>query len=250
MQTTAFWELSLLSTEEKKVEKLLEDARSFVEVDDLKKAGENIHEAIQIAESVGNKELSKKIMEFVKKFTYSCETQSIELLPIETEGFILDIGGGGEGIIGRLNGKQVIAIDTNERELEETVNEALKIVMDATDLKFLPKSFDFCTAFFSLMYIPKEKHLRVFEEVYRVLKKNGRLLLWDVTIPERIGDYRAFMVRLKIKLPQEETETGYGVKWQRQDIEHFKELAKETKFKVISKWSKGEVFFLELLKGA
>jgi SAM-dependent methyltransferase len=238
-----------LSTEGKKIEKLLEDARSLVEVDDLKKAGEKIHQAIQIAEGVGNEELSKKIMGFVREFTYSCETQSIELLPIKTDGFILDIGGGGEGIIGRLNGKQVIAIDKSERELEETANEALKIVMDATDLKFLPKSFDFCTAFFSMMYIPKEKHLRVFEEVHRVLKDNGRFLLWDVTIPERFGDYKAFMVRLKIRLLEKATEAGYGVDWQSQDIEHFKKLAREIKFEVISEWSNGEIFFLELSKG-
>ena len=58
----------------------------------------------------------------------------------------------GEGIIGNLNGNQVVAIDKNERELKETQNEALKIVMDATELKFLSQSFDVCTSFFSLMY--------------------------------------------------------------------------------------------------
>lgn len=245
---SCFLEAISLSREEKKIEKILEDAGSFIKADDLKKAGEEIHKAFQIAKSKGDEELSMRIMEFVNKFTYSSDPQIIELLPIETDGFILDIGGGGEGIIGRLNGKQVIAIDTNERELEETVNEALKVVMDATDLKFLPNSFDLCTAFFSMMYIPKEKHLRVLEEVHRVLKNNGRLLLWEVTIPKRFGDYKAFMVHLKIKLPKEENETGYGVKWQKQDIKYFKELAKKTKYEIIDEWSKGEIFFLELLK--
>jgi Trk K+ transport system NAD-binding subunit len=32
-----------------------------------------------------------------------------------------------------LNGRQVVAIDTNEEELEETKSEALKIVMDTAD---------------------------------------------------------------------------------------------------------------------
>jgi len=64
------------------------------------------------------------------------ETQTIEVSHIETNGLILDVGGGGEGIIGKLNGKQVVAIDTRERELMETRNEALKVVMDAADLKF------------------------------------------------------------------------------------------------------------------
>ncbi|MCW3980177.1 MAG: hypothetical protein NWF11_01740 [Candidatus Bathyarchaeota archaeon] len=42
--------------------------------------------------------------------------QSIEIESLKTDGLILDIGGGGEGVIGKLNGKQVVAIDTSERE--------------------------------------------------------------------------------------------------------------------------------------
>lgn len=152
----------------------------------------------------------------------------IELHPLKTEGPILDIGGGGEGIIGKLNGKQVIGIDTSEQELKKTQNEALKIVMDATGLKFLSKSFDVCTAFFSLMYIPDEKHGRVFEEVYRVLKDNGKFLLWEVTIPENQGGYDVFAVRLKARLPKEEVETGYGTVWNKmQNIEYFKDLTQK-----------------------
>jgi ubiquinone/menaquinone biosynthesis C-methylase UbiE len=98
-----------------------------------------------------------------KKRLYTTEPQSIKLTPLKTEGFILDIGGGGEGIIGKLNGKQVIAIDISEEELRETRNEALKIVMDATDLKFLSRYFDICTAFFSFMYIPSNEHTKVFK---------------------------------------------------------------------------------------
>ena len=45
---------------------------------------------------------------------YNAETQTIEVSRIETNGLILDVRGGGEGIIGRLNGKQVVAIDTRE----------------------------------------------------------------------------------------------------------------------------------------
>jgi len=155
--------------------------------------------------------------------------KTIEMAPIETDGLILDICGGGEGIIGKLNGRRVVAIDISERELEETQNEALKIVMDTTDLKFLSKSFEICTAFFSLMYIPRNQHLKVFEEVYRVLKNNGRFFIWDVKIIERHKKYKDFVVLLRVKLPSEEIETGYGVKWQTQDIQYFKGLAKKNK---------------------
>ena len=240
--------MSSLSEEERKIEKLLKAAELDIEADNLKEAGEKIHQAIKITKNIGNEELLNKIMGFIQGFTYSVETQSIELNPIETDGSILDIGGGGRGIIGKLNGKQVVAIDKNERELEETQNEALKVVMDATDLKFLSESFDVCTSFFSLMYIPKNNHQKVFNEAHRVLKDNGKLLIWDVKIPERFGDYKAFMVRLKVRLPDEEIEAGYGVKWQEQNIEHFKELAQKTKFKIMNEWSKGEIFYLEMSK--
>jgi len=180
---------------------------------------------------------------------YCTETQSVELVPLKADDFILDIGGGGEGIIGKLNGKQVVAIDTSLEELQETRNDALKVVMDAADLKFLSKSFSLCTSFFSLMYIPRQKHLRVFREVYRVLKDEGRFLVWDVRIPEKHGDYDVFAVRLKVQLPNEEVQTEYGMKWDKsQNIEYFKRLAQKTKFKVINDWCKDEIFYLEMRK--
>ena len=240
--------VSRMREEEKEVRKLIDNTERHIMADDLKAAGEKLHQAIQIAKDTGNEELLNQILEFTRRFAYSTKTQSIELSPIETDGPILDIGGGGEGIIGKLNGEQVIAIDTSERELRETQNEALKVVMDATDLRFLPESFDVCTAFFSLMYIPKDKHLKVFEEAHRVLRNNGKLLIWDVKIPEKFGDYKAFMVRLKVRLPNEETEAGYGVKWQTQNIAYFRDLAQKTKFNVVSEWSKGEIFYLEMWK--
>jgi ubiquinone/menaquinone biosynthesis C-methylase UbiE len=185
------------------------------------------------------------------KKIYRTKAQLIKLAPIKTAGLILDIGGGGEGVIGKLNGKQVIAIDTNERELRETKNQALKIVMNAANLKFLSQSFSVCTAFFSLMYIPKSRHLKVFKEVYRVLKGKGKFLLWDVKIPEKKGDYDMFAVFLKIQLPSEKVKTGYGTKWNKlQDIKYFKELARKTKFKVINEWSEGEIFYLEMQKAS
>lgn len=237
-----------MGVKEKEIRKLLEDAEWNIKADDLKEAGEKIEQAMQIAKNTGSEELVKQIVDFIEGFSFSTEIQSIELSPIETGGFILDIGGGGEGIIGKLNGKQVIAVDTNERELLGTQNEALKVVMDATNLQFLPESFDVCTAFFSLMYIPNDKHLNVFEEAHRVLKNGGKFLMWDVRIQEKRGDYKAFLVRLKVRLPNEETKAGYGVKWQTQNIEYFKKLAQKTKFKITSEWSKGEIFYLEMSK--
>jgi ubiquinone/menaquinone biosynthesis C-methylase UbiE len=184
-----------------------------------------------------------------KKKYYMTQVQLVELSPIKTEGFILDIGGGGEGIIGKLNGRQVIAIDISKEELHETRNEALKVLMDATNLGFLSKSFGVSTAFFTFMYIPNHMHLKVFKEVHRVLKDYGKFLVWDAKIPNKSADYDIFVARLKVRLPNKEIETGYGIKWDKlQTIEYFKELAQKTKFKVIKEWSEGEIFYLEMEK--
>jgi ubiquinone/menaquinone biosynthesis C-methylase UbiE len=186
-----------------------------------------------------------------KEKYYITRVQTIELSPLKTEGLILDIGGGGEGVIGRLNGRQVVAIDTREEELKETRNQALKIVMDAADLKFLSESFDVCTSFFSFMYISRDRHSRAFSEAYRVLKDKGRFLVWDAKMPSQHEDYTVFVIDLKIQVPNEIIKTKYAVKWNRQqDLEHFKELAQRTNFKITDEWSRGEVFFLEMVKNA
>lgn len=186
-----------------------------------------------------------------KEKYYITRAQQIELSPLKTEGLILDIGGGGEGVIGRLNGRQVIAIDTRGEELKETRNQALKIVMDAADLKFLSESFDVCTSFFSFMYISSDKHSRAFSEAYRVLKDKGRFSVWDAKISPEHEGYTFFVLNLKIQLPNEIIKTKYAVKWnRRQDLEHFKVLAQRTNFKITNEWSRGEVFFLEMIKNA
>lgn len=235
--------------DERKLNHLIKEAELNIEAGNHKEAEHQLFQAIGIAKQTRNPVLASKITDLLGKIgLFLIPTQSIELSPLESKGFILDIGGGGEGIIGKLNGTQVVAIDTSERELAETKNEALKVVMDAADLKFLPDSFDVCTAFFSLMYIPKSKHSKVFNEANRVLKDNGQFLLWDVRIPKIKKKHRQFIVPLRVQLPNETVETGYGVKWQTQDINHFKALAKEHKFKVVDEWSKGETLHLKMLK--
>jgi ubiquinone/menaquinone biosynthesis C-methylase UbiE len=244
-----------MNWKEEDVRILLEDAQLDIESDHLKEGADKGRRAMQIAQDIGNEELIKQVEacahELFEKFGYNTENQSIELDPIETDGLILDIGGGGEGIIGKLNGKNVVAIDPLKKELEETQNDALKIVMDATDLKFLSKTFTACTAFFSLMYIPDDKHLKVFKEAYRVLKNGGKFLLWDIKIPKRLSGYRLFVVHMKIRLPTEEVETGYGTSWDKiQNITYFKKLARKTGFRVMKEWSRGEIFHLEMTKRA
>lgn len=47
-------------------------------------------------------------------------------------GPILDLGGGGEGIIGRIYGRQATAIDNRQEELDEAPDGPKKLLMDAS----------------------------------------------------------------------------------------------------------------------
>jgi len=169
----------------------------------------------------------------------------------KADGLILDIGGGGEGVIGQLKGKQVVAIDLSKQELEEAPGAPLlKIVMDARDLKFLDKTFDTATVFFTFMYIAPADHAKVFQELHRVLRPGGRLLIWDPIFPSKADPAKPrIMYPLHIKLPQKEINTGYGVRIaEGQAAGHFLELAKIAGFEVVTHKDEAGWFHLELKK--
>ena len=179
------------------------------------------------------------------------EEQAVVVNDFKASRLILDIGGGGEGIIGQVKGKQVVAIDPNRSELEQAAEGPLKIVMDATSLLFLDKSFEVVTSFFTLMYIKGTLHEKVFAEVYRVLESNGRFLIWDAHLPQRMAEEKDIVAfYLNVKLPDREIETGYGTKWpaQTQGLSHYKELAEQVGFVTYGQRERGRLFYLELQK--
>ena len=138
--------------------------------------------------------------------------QEIQLRKEYIDAAILDIGGGGEGFIGRLYGKNVIAIDPRQDELLETNNDSIKLVMDGRDLKFTDENFDVVTLFYSLMYMSVETKVEVLSEAVRVLKRNGRLDIWDIEVPIYNNDGKdVFVAQLSVDLESEITRTGYGV---------------------------------------
>ena len=179
------------------------------------------------------------------------EEQEVKVNDFDASGFILDIGGGGEGIIGQMKGKQVVAIDPSRRELEGTDDGPLKIVMDAGDMLFLDGAFDVVTSFFTLMYIEGSDHEKIFEEAFRVLVSGGRFLIWDVDLPQCSDEEKDIVAfYLTIKLPNREVETGYGTKWpeQRQGLPYYVEIAERVGFIASNHEESGRVFSLELQK--
>ena len=111
---------------------------------------------------------------------------TIEIEPIETEGYILDIGGGGEGIIGKLNGRDAISIDLSF--LTHQDSDSLKILMDASDLKFLSCQFEVAAAFFTFMYIENNDHQKVFMEVPHMGFQNSGELRGQTVLRLASGD--------------------------------------------------------------
>lgn len=127
----------------------------------------------------------------------------------ELNGRILDIGGGGEGIIGRLYKSQVVAIDNCQTELDEAPEGFEKVLMDATELAFLDNSFDHVTFFFTLMFMSAEEHRCAILEAARVLKYGGQLHVWDCEILSAYPE--PFCLDVVVQLPEERVTTTYGI---------------------------------------
>jgi len=127
----------------------------------------------------------------------------------DMEGKILDIGGGGEGIIGRLYTSQVIAIDICQDELDEAPIGFQKRLMDATHLEFADNSFDHVTSFYTLMFMSAEEQKRAISEAARVLKHGGEFHIWDCEIASAYPE--PFCVDVTIQLPDERIDTTYGI---------------------------------------
>lgn len=180
------------------------------------------------------------------------EKQVVPMVDFPAKGLILDIGGGGAGVIGRLKGAQVVAVDLSKQELVEAPGQPLlKIVMDARDLKFLDGTFLTATVFFTFMYIDPADHEKVLQEIHRVLAPGGRLLIWDVFYPIVEDKTKTTVLfPVSVKMPGGDINTGYGVKLRASELglPHFEELGKKTGFEVVGGKRTQSWFFLELAK--
>ena len=183
---------------------------------------------------------------------FAFEQRTVTVDDFESSGPILDVGGGGEGIIGILKGDRVIAVDLRKSELEEAPDGPVKIIMDARDMPFLDETFETATAFFSLMYLKSEAdQQRVLGDVFRVLKPGGRFLVWDASVCRPTEtDKEVYVILLRVLVKDQEIETGYGQSWpgEEHEVAYYVGLAKEAGFQVASRTEHDQLFFLELRK--
>ena len=164
----------------------------------------------------------------------------------ELSGSILDIGGGGECIIGRLYREQVTAIDNRQEELDEAPSVCEKILMDATALKFKTASFDNVTFFFTLMFMQEEEQRKAIAEAARVLKQGGEIHIWDCDIASAYPE--PFCVDVEIHMPCEKIKTTYGIgKLDSQNMRSILRMCTDEGLTLCCQRSK-EYFYLKLQK--
>ena len=130
-------------------------------------------------------------------------------LDFDLKGSILDIGGGGEAVIGQVYGDRVTAIDNRQEELDEVPNCCTKLLMDAEDLSFTNSSFDNVTFFYTLMYMTKETQRKSILEAARVLRHGGTVCIWDCDIGSAYPE--PFTVELDIRFGEKKIQTSYGI---------------------------------------
>ena len=171
-------------------------------------------------------------------------------LPLKKDlsGPILDLGGGGEGVIGLIYGAAVTAIDTRQEELDEAPAGPVKLVMDAAHLSFADGSFQTVTAFFSLMYMDRDTQRLAISEAARVLCPGGQLHIWDAVIASA---YPApFLIDLDIDAAGIALHTTYGVVREdaAQDSRYFTGLCRAAGLIPDGRWEDGGIFHLWFTK--
>lgn len=165
----------------------------------------------------------------------------------ELTGSILDVGGGGEGVIGRLYGPSVTIIDHCQEELDEAPCSCPKLRMDAASLAFADASFENVTFFYSLMYMNRPVQSAAIAEAVRVLKPGGRLLLWDCEIACAYPE--PFLAELDVRWAHERVCTTYGVvKSDPQSMEDFLNLCRGNGLTLLKTETASGHFYLEFRK--
>jgi len=178
------------------------------------------------------------------------DKQHIDLRGTILDGRILDVGGGGEGVIARHCGNDVVVIDRWRDELEESPDIGLKIVMDGCDMQFLDDTFDNVTYFYSLMYMDEKNAAKSLREARRVLKSSGCLWIWDAVMPYP-ATAEIFLASLDIVLSDIQSITPtYGVSWHKGQTAHsVAAMCEASGFVIVESASDGQSFFLKAKKG-
>ncbi|MBE0525600.1 MAG: class I SAM-dependent methyltransferase [Candidatus Thorarchaeota archaeon] len=177
--------------------------------------------------------------------------QKIRLSKLHSDGPILDIGGGGEGLVSRIEGEKVCAVDIRLSEIREAQIHgppANWFVGDGQALCFQNNVFDVVTLWFSLGYMSDWSiKTNVLKEAHRVLGKGGKLSILASNIPKsckRLTFWGHFT------FPDGTvSQTGYGVRGgQDQTLDRMTELLGNIGFKIQTREDNDAWFKIKAIK--
>ncbi|MFX1367135.1 MAG: class I SAM-dependent methyltransferase [Promethearchaeota archaeon] len=183
--------------------------------------------------------------------TATTPVQRISLEQIEQAGKILDLGAGGEGLVSRLEGRRVFAVDIELQKIYEAriyPTESQWILADARKLCFRDSTFDVATFWFSLGYFSDVYSKKAaLQEVHRSLKRRGFLsiLAAKITCSE---DRLVFKTLLSFPSGIV-SKIAYGLRGnQNQDVETILQLVKDVGYQVTQSKEYEYWFRIEALK--
>ncbi|MHA1954138.1 MAG: class I SAM-dependent methyltransferase [Candidatus Heimdallarchaeaceae archaeon] len=199
-----------------------------------------------MGKKTGTSQLIRTLSFMFKLVTKRSQKILIDSIP---EGSILDIGGGGEGIIAQIGRERVTAVDKFQREIDEAKHKAPEanwVHADARELDYSDDYFGGATSFFSIMYMSNEDKKEVFKEVYRVIIQGGEFWIWDVPISKNDG---VSLIKIKVVFPDKTTvRTAYGVSSKKQELNQIKKMLEDVGFSVKIISSKKSWYFLKAKK--
>ncbi len=182
---------------------------------------------------------------------YEPPIQKIKLEALPDTGTIIDVGGGGDGLVSRIAGKRVCAVDINIDKIREAriyEQGANWFNCDGRNLCFEDHVFDIATLWFSLGYMRTwEMKQQVLIEIGRVLKANGELSIWACRIDcEEVGA----LFRVDLILPDKSVSRfGFGVAGQQnQTMTTISQILGLSGFDIIDAREVGSFFFIRCLQ--
>ena len=107
---------------------------------------------------------------------------------------VLDIGCGAGVPVSEVlakSGCRVTGIDFSDsmiRLAQKHLPKATFIRMDMTKLKFSKNSFDGAVSFYAIIHVPREKHVKIYNSLHRILKP-GAIILLNPTGPDNFEGY-------------------------------------------------------------
>jgi ubiquinone/menaquinone biosynthesis C-methylase UbiE len=158
-------------------------------------------------------------------------------LPKVPAGLVLDIGGGGEGLVSRVAELRVCVVDLNLSKIREARiygADAEWLACDGRSLCFGAEVFDTATLWFSLSYLGDQYQKQlVIKEIYRVLQGGGKLSILGIVLDESC---EAVTFRGQFRFPDGYvSQMSYRVRGdQLQDCDTMREMLTKEGFEMVS----------------